>query len=113
MKCNEALQMFNGYMDEELNHKELDIFLNHIEECKNCREELEINYILKYGLSDDYDDKKGSYDFVKIIDDDLKASGEFVKRVYNDNRFRIKLWLFTNSIVFVAVIILLHIQKII
>ena len=44
LTCKEAEKMVMPYIDEELSEDKLDEFLEHIEGCRQCREELEIYY---------------------------------------------------------------------
>ena len=41
MTCQEAERLVTPYIRDELSGDELEAFLNHIDECPNCREELE------------------------------------------------------------------------
>ena len=50
MTCVEAEKMVVPYMKDELSPTELEDFLNHIKTCDNCREELEIHYMVDVGL---------------------------------------------------------------
>ena len=50
MTCMEAEKMVVPYMKDELSPTELEDFLDHIKTCENCREELEIHYMVDVGL---------------------------------------------------------------
>ena len=45
MTCQEAERLVTPYIRDELAGDELEAFLNHIDECPNCREELEIYFM--------------------------------------------------------------------
>ena len=51
MTCKEVEQMIMPYINDELTDKQLGPFLEHINACKNCYEELEIYYTIYAGLS--------------------------------------------------------------
>ena len=51
MTCQEAERLVTPYIRDELAGDELEAFLNHIDECPNCREELEIYFMVDVGLS--------------------------------------------------------------
>ncbi|MBQ5659808.1 MAG: zf-HC2 domain-containing protein, partial [Lachnospiraceae bacterium] len=42
MDCRQAEKLVVPYIKDELNMDELDDFLEHVEYCDNCMEELEI-----------------------------------------------------------------------
>lgn len=53
MDCKRIQSMIIPYIRDELNNEELELFLDHINSCKECREELEIYYIIEVGLNAD------------------------------------------------------------
>ena len=63
MTCMEAEKMVVPYMKDELSPTELEDFLDHIKTCDNCREELEIHYMVDVGLKN-LDEADGTYDIV-------------------------------------------------
>ena len=63
MTCVEAEKMVVPYMKDELSPTELEDFLDHINTCENCREELEIHYMVDMGLKK-LDEADGTYDIV-------------------------------------------------
>ena len=63
MTCVEAEKMVVPYMKDELSPTELEAFLDHIHTCENCREELEIHYMVDVGLKK-LDEADGTYDIV-------------------------------------------------
>ena len=61
MTCQEAERLVTPYIRDELSGDELEAFLNHIDECPNCREELEIYFMVDVGLKQ-LDNGSGTYD---------------------------------------------------
>ena len=55
-----------AYLDGELDDTELNDFLMHLETCKSCAEELEINYIVREGVKI-LDRKNSSYDLLSAF----------------------------------------------
>lgn len=47
MTCKEFSSMLPGFLDDTLDNDSLRLFLNHLDECGNCKEELEIQYLVK------------------------------------------------------------------
>ena len=50
MTCQEAEKLVVPYIKDELSPMELEEFIDHIKNCPNCREELEIHYMVDVGL---------------------------------------------------------------
>ena len=49
MDCKEVQRMIAGFLDDELDVRPLEKFLDHIENCKSCREELTIQFLVEVG----------------------------------------------------------------
>ena len=46
MNCNDFSSMVPAFLDDTLDNESLHAFLDHLDECKGCREELEIQYLV-------------------------------------------------------------------
>ena len=46
MDCKRAMELITLFINDQLNSEDTEAFLNHIENCAECREELEVNYSL-------------------------------------------------------------------
>lgn len=51
MKCQEAEQKIQLFIDDELTGESLNNFVRHIDNCHSCYEEMETSYLLKEALS--------------------------------------------------------------
>ncbi len=50
MTCKEAEAMITAYMEDALEIPELRSFVRHIDECPDCRDELEVRFLVYKGL---------------------------------------------------------------
>lgn len=75
MTCAEAEKLVIPYIRDELSPVELEDFMDHVDTCSNCREELEIHYMVEVGLKK-LDEADGTYDIVGAL-----------KRKLNESRF--------------------------
>ena len=50
MNCMETEKMIPAYLQDELEGKELDLFMEHIESCPECKEELSIQFLVSEGM---------------------------------------------------------------
>ena len=50
MTCKDADKSMALFLDDELDNRELADFLNHIETCPECKEELTIQFLVKVGM---------------------------------------------------------------
>lgn len=79
MTCMEAEKMVIPYINDKLSVTELEDFIEHIETCDNCREELEIHYMVDVGLKK-LDEADGTYDIVGDLKRKLEESAAILRR---------------------------------
>lgn len=106
MECKEVQKLITKYVAKDMNEKELELFLDHIETCKECYEELEINYTIYAALMQLDDNPGASYDMSAMLLEQLKASRRFIIRKKAFDRFKNALY----AVAMVALIIVVIIQ---
>lgn len=81
--CKQIQKMIKDYDKGNLSLKQEEQFIQHILNCEDCKEELEIYYIVSYGLDEDNISKNtppaikaciDSYDFKTLVDLKLSLS---------------------------------------
>ncbi len=106
MECQTAESMVNRYISRDLAGEELEEFLNHINECASCREELEIHFTVSRAVEQLTTGEDNTLDFQVLLDQDLKRAQRSVYRM-KIVRFA-KVWaLFFLGVLLVAVALLL------
>ena len=50
MTCKEADKLIPSFLDDDLDNQELSEFLDHIDNCPECKEELTIQFLVKVGM---------------------------------------------------------------
>ena len=50
MTCKDIQKLFIPFIDDKLSVSDLDAFLNHMNTCKECREEYDIYYTVIMGM---------------------------------------------------------------
>lgn len=79
MNCLEARKCIDAYLNHRLDDETLRNFVKHIDECHECMEEFEINYMIYSGVRklDDVDsDLNIIADFQKTLD---RAKGRLMR----------------------------------
>lgn len=87
MNCIDVQRLILPFINDELSIKQLEEFLHHIDTCPNCKEELEVHYILLSGMKQLDDDKVITDNFHKDFTDLLRLSEE---RVVHDKFIHIR-----------------------
>ena len=78
MNCKETEKLIPSFLVKQLNNRELNQFLLHVETCPECMEELTIQYLVMIGSSLIEEGK--SFDLRKAISELLLESKKQVKR---------------------------------
>lgn len=80
MTCKEAQGLIMPYINNELDVGQLEKFLEHIENCSDCKEELEVYFTLLTGMRQLDEDKNLSGDFHIDFEKSLHKSEERISR---------------------------------
>lgn len=80
MTCKEAQGLIMPYINNELDVNQLEKFLEHIESCSDCKEELEVYFTLLTGMRQLDEDKNLSGDFHIDFEKSLRKSEERISR---------------------------------
>lgn len=103
MTCIKAQAMITPFINNKLSIKELEDFLEHVNSCKDCREELEVYYALLTAMKQLDEDKNLSSNYSQELADKLIKTHEKVIHVrYTYYRKKIML-IFT--MIFLAILI--------
>ena len=78
MTCLKAQAMITPFIENKLTIKELEAFLEHVNSCPNCREELEVYYALLTAMKQLDEDKNLSSNYSKELAEKLEKSRERV-----------------------------------
>ena len=78
MKCKETEKMIPIFLDKKMNVRQLDLFLDHVENCEECMEELTIQYLVRIGTSLIEEGK--SFDLRHALNDLLVQARSVVKK---------------------------------
>lgn len=81
MDCRTAEGMINQYISGDLTRKELESFMNHIETCSSCYDELETYFIVHEATKQlDQEEKDFVYDFKGLLEADIRQTKKEVRR---------------------------------
>lgn len=105
MTCMEAEKMVIPYINDELSVTELEDFMEHIKTCENCREELEIHYMVDVGLKK-LDEADGTYDIVGDLKRKLEESAGVLRRflLFQVTRYAV------STLMFMALLVMALLQ---
>ena len=69
MKCRDFQKNIPGIIKKSIPVEDMAELIEHVENCKDCYDELETYYVIQYGLEDNNDDE--SMDFVGRLERNL------------------------------------------
>lgn len=80
MDCRTCESMVTRYINHSLTVEELEAFLDHVESCPSCYEELETNFVVHEALQqlDETDD--GNLDFRSLLEQDIHKSRRYLRK---------------------------------
>ena len=78
MDCVRAQKLIRPYLDGKLSDRELEEFLDHVDSCPACHDELEIYFSIYQTLGEETDD--GDYNFTRKLDEKLQRSEQYLTR---------------------------------
>ena len=78
MNCIRAQQLVKPYLDGQLSDREVEAFLDHVDHCEVCRDELEVYYLIDRTLADGEED--GNYNFIEKLSRRIEQSRRDIAR---------------------------------
>lgn len=87
MRCDEFAKLIPGFVEDTLETEYYDEFIGHVKECKDCKEDLEINYMIQVGLERIESDSTKSFDIRGEMERQLiwyeeKADNIYKRKIY-------------------------------
>ena len=81
MNCQTAESMVNRYIEHDLSVDELEDFLEHVENCPSCYDELE-TYFIVHAAMQQLDEKQEDtvLDFKELLEEDIRKSRRYIRR---------------------------------
>ena len=80
MNCRETQQMIYRYLNNDLDERELQAFLDHVRECPSCYEELEIYYSVQEAIEYLEDDGRGAMNPAQLLKYELEDKRRGLRR---------------------------------
>ena len=87
MTCQEAERLVFPYIRDELDGDTVEAFLEHIDSCEACSEELEICFTVDVGLKK-LDSGTGAYDIAGDLERKLEDFYDEIKRMWSFRMFK-------------------------
>lgn len=79
MNCRIAEGMVTRYMNHTLSVSELEAFLDHVENCSSCYDELETYFIVHKAVQQlDGEDGESALDFREFLEEDIRSSKHYI-----------------------------------
>ena len=81
MNCRIAEGMVNKYINHTLPLNDLEDFLEHIEKCSSCYDELATYFIVHKAMQQLDDNDSGSVmDFKRLLEQDIRKSRRYIRK---------------------------------
>ena len=81
MNCQTAESMVNRYIEHDLSVNELEDFLNHVENCPSCYDELETYFIVHAAMQQlEEESRNATFDLRELLEEDIRKSRRYIRR---------------------------------
>ncbi|MBS5282420.1 MAG: zf-HC2 domain-containing protein [Clostridiales bacterium] len=105
MTCTEAERLVMPYINGSITDEELEGFLEHIDGCEDCREELEIYFTVDVGIRQ-LDEGTGTYNIKGALETALELSRQRIHTLHLLRTARYAV----NTLCFWSVLVVLILQ---
>ena len=79
MNCQTAESMVNRYIEHDLSVDELEDFLEHVENCPSCYDELETYFIVHAAMQQlDEESRDSTLDLRELLEEDIRRSKHYI-----------------------------------
>lgn len=102
MNCREFQKKIPDIINGKVPDEQLEDVIEHVDTCHDCYDELEIYYVLQYGLKDT--DNKQSMNFVGRLDRKIKKMKRHLKHYEIANAVYNGVYVVSNTAIFAALI---------
>ena len=81
MNCQTAESMVNRYIEHDLSVDELENFLEHVENCPSCYDELETYFIVHAAMQQlDEESRDSTLDLRELLEEDIRKSRRYIRK---------------------------------
>ncbi len=105
MTCKEAEALVLPYIHHEIEDDKIEEFLEHVEQCEGCKEELEIYYTVEAGIRQ-LDADTDDYNIKGDMENDLQEARQ---RIYTRRLLSIARYA-SDTLIFVSVFVMFLFQ---
>lgn len=99
MDCKTAQKMLRAYYDKQLEIDDAYEFIEHTRDCKECKEELSIYYMIDVCNADE---EPETYDFIGLVENQLETRRREIKNCKTELMLRLGIWSAANMAVFLC-----------
>ena len=75
MECKRVMELMTQFINDQLEAEDVQAFLDHIDSCPECREELEVNYSLMTAMKQLDEDTDLSDNYIEELNQKIETCG--------------------------------------
>lgn len=80
MDCKSAEKIIHLYIERNLDGQQLEEFLDHVQHCPSCSEELEVNFSIYYALKQLRTEEEDNFDMKELLNQDMALAREHLQQ---------------------------------
>ncbi|MGI6055378.1 MAG: zf-HC2 domain-containing protein [Bilifractor sp.] len=108
--CREAEAMIPDYLEDRLSDKDLAVFLNHVNNCNKCHDELETNFMVDLTVRYlNEEDPRGSFNLKPMLQKDINEKTAYLVHKHRMRKVRILIFFVTLMMIILVLLDLVHV----
>lgn len=108
--CREAEAMIPDYLEDRLSDKDLAVFLNHINNCNKCHDELETNFMVDLTVRYlNEEDPQGSFNLKPMLQKNINEKTARLVHKHRMRKLRALIFFITMMLIILWLLDLAHV----
>lgn len=108
--CREAETMIPDYLEDRLSDKDLAVFLNHVNNCNKCHDELETNFMVDLTVRYlNEEDPRGSFNLKPMLQKDINEKTAYLVHKHRMRKVRILIFFVALMLIILVLLDLVHV----
>ncbi|MDY2837782.1 MAG: zf-HC2 domain-containing protein [Bilifractor sp.] len=108
--CREAEAMIPDYLADKLSDRDLAVFLNHINNCNKCHDELETNFMVDLTVRYlNEENPQGSFNLKPMLQKNINEKTVYLVRKHRMRKLRAFIFIITLMLVILLLLDLVHV----
>lgn len=108
MDCKTFNENIDNFINDNMSETELEEFILHFESCKNCKEEMEIYFMIHRMFDPEIESEYSNYNLSDILNKYISVKKESIINYYKIKYFNTMMYMIGNGISVLSLIYFIY-----